>query len=650
VADLEHPVDEQLLREAKVLVELGWLHEAELEVATVLDRSPDSLSALSLLAKIKHIRGELSAAIACWAHIHARSPHNETARMQLGALLHLAQDPERGAGEFLVLGQYQLQRKPAGQLALEKAFALFHERRPTEARAQCVEVANRYRSSDRGLYKLAMLANAWIAELSGDLELASELLERLGKERGFETDLDRLLALVRLYERIGNPERLDAAVKICRHLLREFDRRHIEKISLYSQLAGLHRRLGETDAAAECEQQFLAGVRRRMHRPSFAEVVEVAARRYLPLERLQALRLTPEEPPAHASRRERALAYALLGHRDRARSLLADGGELLDRKYLAFLAVLEGDLERATQLFLDTLAQDGSDLHVISWLLERSARAPVPAIAAHFASDEVRARTISLLEAAISSEPLQSAYWFHLAELQRLGGQPDEATRARERGSALAEAARARSLPIGRVLAAGVYHFIGKGKGLIHEVWAHREPTAPGRGGVLPPEHILGNLTPEMKVGIRNTFLAVREYARTKFPHRTGDLLDYNYTYKVPKEDEPSGGLSAGLPSALAFLSVFLQQPVPQDIASSGMLVTEAHDVISVAPVGESDYKVKAAYHRNLRALILPAGNRPELERSTLAPAAISGEIVQYASDFDQAVKLVFGPDVFSRV
>src|SRR5262245_41598877 len=98
---------EERLVDAKVMVELGWLLEAE-----VLDERPASLTALSLFAKIKHIRGELSQAIACWAQLHARSPHNETALMQLGALLHLAQDPERGAGEFLALGQYQLQRKP----------------------------------------------------------------------------------------------------------------------------------------------------------------------------------------------------------------------------------------------------------------------------------------------------------------------------------------------------------------------------------------------------------------------------------------------------------------------------------------------------------------------------------------------------------
>src|SRR5262249_7734669 len=40
--------------------------------------------------------GGSSQAIAGWAQIHARSPHNETALMALQAILHLAQDPAGG--------------------------------------------------------------------------------------------------------------------------------------------------------------------------------------------------------------------------------------------------------------------------------------------------------------------------------------------------------------------------------------------------------------------------------------------------------------------------------------------------------------------------------------------------------------------------
>lgn len=124
---------------------------------------------------------------------------------------------------------------------------------------------------------------------------------------------------------------------------------------------------------------------------------------------------------------------------------------------------------------------------------------------------------------------------------------------------------------------------------------------------------------------------------------------DYTYAYKLPKEDEPSGGLSAGLPSALAFLSVFLQRPITPGVASSGAVISEAHDVITIGTVGEAEYKIKAACHGNLRSLILPLGNRAELERSTLVPRAITIDVVRYACDLDQAAKLAFGADVFTR-
>ena len=122
----------------------------------------------------------------------------------------------------------------------------------------------------------------------------------------------------------------------------------------------------------------------------------------------------------------------------------------------------------------------------------------------------------------------------------------------------------------------------------------------------------------------------------------TRDILDYNYSYKVTKEDEPSGGTSAGLPTALAFLSVFIQRPVLQDIASTGMLVTDAHDVLTIRAVGDIEYKVDGAYHRNLNWIVVPGGNRPALEHSGVVPRAICEEFVRYVADFDEAVNLVF--------
>jgi len=116
----------------------------------------------------------------------------------------------------------------------------------------------------------------------------------------------------------------------------------------------------------------------------------------------------------------------------------------------------------------------------------------------------------------------------------------------------------------------------------------------------------------------------------------------------VTKEDEPSGGLSAGLPSALAFLSAFLDRAVPQDVAATGTLVADAHDVLVVRSVGEPEYKVRGAYNRNLRMLLVPAENRRELARTPLVPQAVVSRLVRYVGSFDEAVTLVFGEEIWS--
>ena len=377
-----------------------------------------------------------------------------------------------------------------------------------------------------------------------------------------------------------------------------------------------------------------------MHRPSLHELVRVAARDYVPLARLRAARRAGDDVPVDLPRRERALVHALRDELAAARSLLADGGERLDRYYLADLASLDGDDARAAALYLEAPPLDPL---VTGWLVDHH---HIPA-AAHYFTDVARRRSaLDQLETERMVAPQRPEPWRRIATLQVLAGDRDAATASATRADALAAAATARALPIGRVLAASVYHFTGKAKGLLHEIWVHRARAQPGCGGTLAADDIHGNVTPELRAAVRNTFVAVREYARARFPLATRDLDDFTYSYKLPKEDEPSGGLSAGLPSALAFLSVFLQRPVPHGIASSGALVTEAHDVITIGRIGEAEYKVKAAYHANARVLLLPVANKDDLERSTLVPAEITREIVQYTADLDRAIEIVFGQDV----
>ncbi len=627
---------------AIVLLELGEISSAERQTLEALERDPEDVTALGVLGKVKHMRGELSQAVACWAQIHARSQDHSTALLYLQSLLHLAKDPERGAGEFLALG-LQLVRKPAAQLALEEAFRLFLARRPEEARARCEALARRHHGDDAAIYKLAVLASAWIAELAGDLDAACALLEALGHERGLETDIDRLLALVRVYEQVGTREKLVAAVNVCRYL-----ERHYERVSVLSTLANLSRRLGDDAAAAEHDARYLAAFRAWMHRPSLAQVLRVAARQHVPLDRLSAIRFPSLAPPRDEGEREEALARAIAGDTASARAAFEKGGALLDRMYLADLSWNEGRRDEAVRGYLETLGEESLDREILDRLLDLHEESPQDLLARHFADPQNAARAQRVLESALRAAPLDPSVWRRLATLlSMLEGGAERAARCREKAATLVPAARHRLEPVGRVLAAAVYHFVGTSKGIIHEVWASREVAAKGRGGTLPADQIHGNLTPEMKTGVRSTFLAVREYARTKVPHLTEDIFDYTFTYKVTKEDEPSGGLSAGLPTALAFLSVFTQRPVRQDLAATGMLVADAHDVLVVQPVGDTDMKVRGAYNRNLRTLLLPRANRAELLARRAVPVAVCDEIAVFVGSFDEAVRIVFGPEIF---
>jgi tetratricopeptide (TPR) repeat protein len=626
------------LREAGVLVELGFLRSAQEIAEALLKDAPDRPGALSLLAKIHHMRGELTQAIGCWSKLDAlATPHKEVARLQLGGIFHLVKNPDEG-GDFALLQRYQLARKAPAYLEIEEAFRRFLAGKPVEAQSRCRRVAQRMAGKDPAMYKLAVLADAWLAELSGDLSGACSTLEALGAVRGFEYDADRILALARVAEGLGTRDKLEAAVNICRYLDRQFG-----KMSVLSRLASLHDRLGEPQIAEEYRSRYLDAFRARMHRPSFADVIWVAAQSYLPLRRLLTLRVAGGELPGEASSRERALASALRGDLAAARSAL-DASQLLDQKYIADIDAQSGDERRATSGYFAVYRADPEDVHVLGALLHRKASWG-PDVAEHFASPANVQPAEAVLRRALRREPEQASLWSALSVLL---GSAEDAERCRQRAQSLERCAVQQAAPVGRVLAAAVYHFVGKAKGLIHEVWADRLPAAPGQGGWLDEKHIFGSVTPSMRTAIQSTFLAVREYVRSRFPHRSEDLLQYQYTFKVTKDDEPSDGLSAGLPSAVAFLSVFLQRPVPQDVALSGMLITDAHRSLAVRIVGEAEFKVKAAYNRNLKMLILPAENRAELSGSREVPDCISGELVRYAADLDEALVHLFGDEVFS--
>jgi len=142
---------------ARILVEVGEPYDAEVQLARVLEERPDDLGALDLLAKIKHMRGELTAAIALWAQVHEHSPRNQTGLLRLSSMLQLARDAERGGGEFLVLGHFQLWRKPAAHLELEEVFGRSWPGGPTRPRS----VATSSPASTRGTIRTSTSSPSW---------------------------------------------------------------------------------------------------------------------------------------------------------------------------------------------------------------------------------------------------------------------------------------------------------------------------------------------------------------------------------------------------------------------------------------------------------------------------------------------------------
>jgi hypothetical protein len=629
-----------LLSTAQVLVELGEVVEAEGLVADLLHARPDDLDALSLLAKVKHIKGELSQTIACWAQVQALAPPPaDAAALQLQSIFQLATDPERWASEFVALGQLQRVRRPAAYLAIEEAFADFSARKLETARLKLLQAAERYKQ-DPEAYRLIILASAWICEVSGRVEDAITILEKLGTERGFEVDADRVLMLARLYERDGSKERLEAAL----HIWRYFEQR-TRRLEVSCRLGAINRRLGDVERARGWELIYRDALRQRMHRPTLPQVLEVASRRYLPLMQLRGLSFESRAYPGEPER-VRALGLALEPRLEKARAAFIELGTVLDEKYLADLLVLEGHEAGAEAAYLALLQKDPSDLRIIGWLLEHR-----PAGVSRAMRDTLRSLADPVreaLELASRAAPLRPELWRHRAALARIEGLGDEAARRlEERARALEGARRRDAHAVGRVLSAAIYRFVGRTKGLIHEVWAERELAPLGRGGTLPEDRIYGNLSPQMRQAMRSTFFAVREYARSKFPHQTQNLQDFTYSFKVTKDDEPSWGLSVGLPAAVAFLSVFLQRPVSQNLAMSGVLVADSHDVLTVHPVGDTEYKVKAAYHRNLELLVLPMANQRELLANARIPPELHESLVRYVRDLDGAMTLVFGEDIF---
>ncbi|MCK6548617.1 hypothetical protein L6R52_22420 [Myxococcota bacterium] len=639
---------------ARLLFWAGRVADADRLLRPLVRTHPSRPELLRVWALVKHDQGQLTDAIRALDRLATTTPSEPSAMASLEVLHRLAQQPEADRRELELVGDEALVRTHRAQLDLERAFRLATQQKFTSAVALAEAVAERVRTVDPGLFKLALLEKALLLDGLGQFEGAIQTLERLGNTRGFEVDRDRLLALARTYERRGTPDDLARAQKVHAFL---FDQtgapEHLGRI------ARIARRRGDDAEAQHAERRFLQAFRREHLELTIDELLEASRLHYVPLAVLRSL-VAPEDElgaalaAAHWSRdpRRRAMLLALEDQRDESAAIFADlvasgRARPVDLKYFADLRAEEGDAEGARALYLAALSEeDAGDVEVLGRLLASESSDVDELVRPMFHDPDKRRATHEALVQAAKGHQRSPEVWRTLARFERLVGRAEDAERHAAKAAALAEVRP--EVPIGRVQVAAVYELHGRKRGMVHEIWAARHRVGIGRdGGLLDESSIFGNVAPDMMRDIQNVFVAVRAFVEHKFPHLVGDLRDYRYVLKVTKDDEPSGGSSAGVAVALAFVSVFLQRPVRQDVAITGAVVVDSSSEIRVHRVADVDYKVLGVHQRRLAHLALPEENRADLEASDLVPRPIWERRAAFVRNLTQVMKVVFGDDVW---
>ncbi len=644
---------EQKLLVARLLFHAGRVGEADRLLRPLIRADRDHRELLKIWAQIKHTQGQLTEAVHAFARLHAVEPQTDSVLGAIGEIHRCAQFATKREPELDLVADSAIARMHRARSELESAFRLAAAQKFTSAIKVCDAVADRHRAFDAQIYKLACLVKCILLESVGQLDRAIEALEYLGRTRGFELDNDRMITLAGAYERRGTHDDLGRAMKLFVHL---FER--TRSAEYLSRMARLAERAGLKEEAAEFDRQFMTAFHEEQGELEIREILEAALLRWVPIATLREL-LHSEEPldapPGHDQDRKRAILLALRGeHRESEsvwRTIISRGGvRPEDLKYLAELLEGNGDVKGAHKLLLAALSEEEvADGFVLGRLLADPERAPAENLRALFSDREKAEHTLEGLRHMAKGNQLSPESWSTLARFERLIGRDDDAERHTKKATAL-ERVHSRSTPrIGHVQVAAIYEFKGKKHGLVHEIWANRYAvnSKDDEGGQLDEASIFGNVAHDMMRDIQNVFVAVRVFVQQKFPHLVEDLDRYRYVLKVTKDDEPSGGVSAGAAVALAFLSVFLQKSVPNHFAITGSLVADSSSEIRINRVADIDHKVLGTYHRKVPLLIAPAENRVDLELSHVVPRSFWESRVAFARNLTQVMKLVFGDDVW---
>ncbi len=150
----------------------------------------------------------------------------------------------------------------------------------------------------------------------------------------------------------------------------------------------------------------------------------------------------------------------------------------------------------------------------------------------------------------------------------------------------------------------------------------------PGHGNL----KMTGSLGAVMKESVEAAFSFIRGHSgKYKIPNQVFDKSDFHI--HVPDAATPKDGPSAGVTIAVAIISLLTGKPVRHDIAMTGEITIRG----KVNPVGGIKEKVIAALAADCGTVILPEGNRKDLEE---IPKNVKNKLkFIFISQIDEAVK-----------
>ncbi|HEY2933822.1 MAG TPA: endopeptidase La [Acidobacteriota bacterium] len=145
------------------------------------------------------------------------------------------------------------------------------------------------------------------------------------------------------------------------------------------------------------------------------------------------------------------------------------------------------------------------------------------------------------------------------------------------------------------------------------------------------------NLTGQLGDVMKESAKAAMSYARAHTDHFGIDEDFFNkhdIHIHIPAGAIPKDGPSAGVTLATALISVCSRRPVRRDIAMTGEITLRGR----VAPVGGIREKVLAARQAKINEVILPEGNRQDLEE--IRPELLKDMRFRFVSEIDQVIDI----------